>query len=467
VDELTRRALGSGAAQAAPTAPHATPRTGRGKRSGPERFWDARRARIALWLSLGASGVAHFAAMPFELPKSIDVNDYEGEAAIPIDILEQGGDVPQAVEPPPAPQEPKAEDPKEKEGLAQPPRPDAGAPRDAGAPDAPADAPGDAPAEAGPDGAIPLAASEGDAGEAGAGAGDPQALIASAGAIQADVIYVTVVINAIEIRKNPAAAQLGELLRSIPDWDDFMHGTEGLIDPVRDTDWIMISGPSLRDSKSDAVTLHYATSDANVDKAVAIVSSHYPGKGGPYDAGVPGVRSWLAHADFAERVIERPRSRVLVIVPPQRATAVARQLVRARNMPENIMPGVATYLRLVDPHHAMPATIPEEIVELRLKVLPREDGGADIDGVGDCKDDEAASRAAVAVRRTIRERNDGFVSFGTGGLLDHVDVTPEGSKVHLHLTASRAQIAKTLTAVQVLLGYGSAPPPAPSSTPTR
>src|SRR5262249_48167531 len=123
-----------------------------------------------------------------------------------------------------------------------------------------------------------------DAGEAlgdgGAGPADPQALLASSGAVQADVIFVTVVINAIEIRKNPAAGQLGALLWSIPEWYEFMHGTEELIDPVRDADWILISGPSLRDSGADAITLHYSTSDATVDRAVQIVSRQSP-NGGP------------------------------------------------------------------------------------------------------------------------------------------------------------------------------------------
>lgn len=459
-----RRPLGEGAAQAAPTAPHATPRTGKGRPSGPERFWAKWPVRLAFGLCLLVSGVVHCSMMPMHLPGSMDVNDYEGEAAIPIDLIESQGQATAEVEPPPPPEapppatDPKASGDKSKESPLA--RFDAGAPRDAGRADAgPRDAGADAEAadaQASLDGAVALAS---DAGPADAG-GDPRALLASSGAVQADVIFVTVVINAIEIRKNPAAAQLGDLLRAIPDWNDFMHGTEGLIDPVKDTDWILISGPSLRDSSNDAVTLHYATSDAKVDKAIAIVSSHYD-RGGPYDAGVPGTRAWLAHADFAERVIERPRSHVLVIVPPRRATAVARQLAHARQMPKNIMPGVATFVRVVDPHHALPGLVPEGILEMRLKVVGHDDGSADIDIDGDCKDEATCTRGAAQVSRTIREQNNIAVSMFTAGLLDDVDVSAEGRRLHVHLTATAVQIQKTIAAVQAFLPSLVPTPPPP------
>jgi hypothetical protein len=306
---------------------------------------------------------------------------------------------------------------------------------------------------------------EGDGGAPDAAA-DPQALLASSGAVQAEVIYVTVVINAVEIRKNPAGARLGELLRSIPEWYGFLHGTEELIDPVKDTDWILISGPALVDSSACAITLHYSVSDAVVDKAIQIVSSHYV-HGGPYDAGVPGVRSWLAHADRAERVIERPRPHVLVIVPPRRAAAVAKQLAHAKDMRKNIMPGVATWIRVVDPHHALPAFIPEGVLEARLTVKPRDDDGADIALDGDCKDEATAMRAAEEVSRTIRRNNSFLIALATNGLLSRPEVEAEGKHVHVRLTATRDQIEATLGAVRPFLANAGAIPAPPSAAPSR
>jgi hypothetical protein len=371
-------------------------------------------------------------------------------------VLQQGEP---PVEPPPVVQPPPEPVPPSPGDRTQASAADAGAARDALA-DAARDGAQDVetPADAGDQ------TTSGDAGPS-----DPQSLLASSGAVQADVIFVTVVINAIEIRKNPAAGQLGEILRSIPEWYDFMQGTEGLIDPVADTDWILISGPSLRDSSADAVTLHYSTSDATVDRAVQIVSRRSP-NGGPYDAHVPGVRAWLAHADRADRVILRPRPHVLVIVPPKRATAVAKQLVRAKAMPKNVMPGTATFIRVIDPHHALPAVIPEGTIELRLYVRAHDDGGADVDVEVDCKDEITASRGAEAVARVIRQNNTFAVSLGTGGLLNRAEVGAEGRQFRVHVAATREQIQTTLASVQLIMPSVASGPPAilapPGATPS-
>src|SRR5262249_2284501 len=124
--------------------------------------------------------------------------------------------------------------------------------------DASSDAPSDALAE--PDGPIPLTAGDAASPDGGpvaaTGPRDPAAIIGAAGNVQADAVLVMVVVNAEVIRQNPVGAKMGYLLRGIPQWDDFMSGTE--IDPVRDTDWVMISGPSLVNTSRDVVMIHYS-----------------------------------------------------------------------------------------------------------------------------------------------------------------------------------------------------------------
>jgi hypothetical protein len=450
--------LGTGAAQGAPTAPHATPRTDRGKSTGPERFWKRWPMRLALAACLVISGVAHCAVVPLEVPRGFEVKDVEGEAAIPVDILAED-DTP----PPPPPADTRApEDEKgDKPANLPPRRPDAGAPVDAAAPDASADARPDAPSDASSDGAFgdggpfPLA----EAGPSATGPKDPQAILGAAGAVQADVVLVMVVVNAEVIRGNPVGARMGYLLRGIPQWDEFMSGTD--IDPVRDTDWVMISGPSLVNTTRDVVLIHYATSDAIVDKAIDVVSHKYD-RGGPIDAGVPGVKASLAHADRAERILLRPQPHVLAVVPTSVAERVARQLVVSK-VPAHIRPGEAVYVRLVNPHHPMPE-IPATITEMRLRVVPRSDEGADVFIDGDTKDAQTATEAAEDVKGIVRRHNDTFTSLATDGLLDHVDVGAEGNLVRLHLTASRRQIETLVNLVGSLLGVspgGTAIPPAP------
>jgi hypothetical protein len=136
---------------------------------------------------------------------------------------------------------------------------------------------------------------------------------------------------------------------------------------------------------------------------------------------------------------------------------VARQLVSAR-VPAHIRPGEALYLRVANPHHPMPE-IPESITELRLRVVPRPDQGADLFLEGDTKDAASAAQAADDVKGIVKRHNDWITSSVTHGLLDHVEVTSEASVVHVHLTASREQIETLLSLVGDLLGTR---PPSPT-----
>jgi len=426
--------------------------------------------RVAFGVCLVLSAAVHYAIAPFGWPHGFEVRDTEGEAAIPVDLL--APDPPAPPEPPPAPPPPKAEDEPGDRHAAQAAgrhahgldagvvdaSADARGPLDAGPSDAAADgskteAAGLEPADGGAllDGAIAM----GDGGGVG-DPRDPQAIVGAAGAIQADVVLVMLVVNAEVIRENPVGAQLGYLLRGIPQWEEFMSGTD--IDPVRDTDWVLISGPSLINTARDVVLIRYATTDTAVDHAVSIVSRKYD-HGGPFDTGVPGVKATLAHADRAERVLLRPQSHVLAVVPPSVAKKIARQLVSAR-APAHVRPGEAVYLRLVNPHHPMPE-VPESITEMRLRVVPRADEGADVFIEGDTRDAGEAAQAVAQLRAMVRRHNDPLTSLITHGLLDRVEVSTDGPKVLVHNVVTRDQIETIAGLVGGLLGLPPLPPEAP------
>jgi hypothetical protein len=464
-----RRPLGDGAAQEAPTAPHATPRERRGKRTGPERFWSRWPVRFALGASLLVSSVVHCAVVPLEMPHRFQVNEVDGEAAIPIDVLEQE-DTP----PPPLPPLQEIRQPDEEKAgelaATKARRRDAGTGLDAELADATPDAAPDAASDAAPDvasdaetnvvtdarvdgagldGAI---ASLADAAPSGTGPRDPQGILGAAGNIQAAPVLVMVVVNAEVIRPQPVAAEMGSLLRGIEQWDDFMKGTE--FDPVRDVDWVMISGPSLINTSRDVILVRYSASDAAVDRAVEIVS-HKHENGGAFDAGVPGVRASRAFADKAERIILRPQPKVLALVPPDVAEKVARRLAPPTHVAAHVRPGEAAYVRLVDPHHPFPE-IPATISEARLRIVPRADHGADVFMDGDTKDPAAATEAADALRELI-QRYKLLAMVLAGSLLDHVEVTADGNRVHVHLAASLDQIETVIG----LFGRPRAPPASP------
>jgi len=427
---------------------------------------------VAFGICLLVSAALHYGIAPIGLPHGFEVREVEGEAAIPVDLL--APEAPPAEAPPPEPVLKQQDEPGDKHvappaahsqrgadaGSLEDAGLDAGTP-DAGFTDASADgatardegltlADGGAPADA--------AVAMGEGGIAAADAGPPENLVASAGATQTDVILVELVINAQVIRANPVGARIAYLLHGIPQWEEFMSGTD--IDPVRDTDWVAITGPSLIHTARDVVLIRYAASDAAVDRAVAIVAHKYD-RGGRFDTGVAGVKATLAHADRAERVLLRAQSHVLAVVPPDRASKVARQLVGSR-LPAQPHPGEAVHLRLMNPHHPIPE-IPEAITEMRLRVVPRSDDGADVFVEGDTKDPDSASAASLQLRAMLRRHNDAITSLITHGLLDRVEVSSDGPKVLVHDVVTRDQIETLTSLVEGFLGLAPEATPEPRS----
>jgi hypothetical protein len=475
-----------GAALEAPTAPHATAPVGTtSKATGPARFWAGRRARLALNLALIASAVLHLWLSPWQLFSSapdVDVHDVDDELVIPVDLL---GDDEMVAEPaPPEEQEAPPEEPDP--NAAGTKKPDAGPRvRDAGPPDAEAlgedagiaaadvdggDAEGDGGAlvaleDAGTDDAGLLAS-----GDAGADAGttgprDPGQMIGMAGLGSAGQVNVTLLVNVAVIRQNPVGARLGPVLQVIPQWNDFLRGSRATLDPMRDIDWILIWGPSLIHTDRDAVIVRYSAPDAVVDQAVDDIAKRYD-KGGAYDVGVPGVKASLGHADNAERVFMRVQPNVLVIVPKDKAKEFARALKRKPIQPK-VRPGEAMRLTVIDPWKQISIRglrFSQSLKEMRMWIIPRADGGADIYAEGDTTDAAAATQIADDLTQVIKQYNQmaflGLsVSMMTRRLLDGARVVPDGTQVKLHVSASQAQLEAVLGLVAAATGANVPPPP--------
>lgn len=467
-----------GADLAAPTAPHATSAPGRPTElSGPARFWDVRRLRVALFVTFVVSLVAHGFVAPWDLlPPSLDIelNDPEGELSIPIDLLGEEAPPP----PEPAPPPPTADDPTPSatKDRTAPGKPDAG-PKviDAGAPAAPdklADVPdaggvlladggaptdaGEADADASDDtGLVAMA----DAGASGAGGPrDPESMFGLTKVVNAGVQNVVLGVNVARIREHPIGARMGPILQAIPQWHDFLKGAPIPVDPIRDTDWILIYGPSLIHTERDAVLVRYNVTDDAVDTTILAIARTYD-KGGPYDAGVPGVKASLGYADNAQRVFLRPQSKLLVIVPPSHAREAA--LTFRRQAPRG--PSANEAMRLVVHHPSNQISIPglkfsQSMTELRLWIVPRADGGAHVHVEGDCVDAEAALDSAERLTELLKRQNSIGVRIATRGLLNNAAVVASGSKITLHIAASQEQLEAVLQLVAAAVGARVAPP---------
>jgi hypothetical protein len=431
------------------------------RKTGPERFWDHRRVRVTLAFAFVVSLAGHYAIGPWTLfPTGLEVRDVEGDTTIPIDVLDPGKPVAEVEQPPEAP--PPVH---EGEGATRGVHTgnDAGIdpPKDA-APDAPPDAVADALADAladAADASDPDAndAAPVDAGGPDAAPHDPVAMVGDVGKVQADEALVVLLVNAQEIRKHPVGAQMGGLLSSIPQWDDFIAGTG--VDPIQQADWLLISGPGLVNTANDVILVRYNAPDAVVDHAIDVISKK-SSNGSAFDAGVPGMRAALGTADRAPRVFLRPQHGLLAVVPPFYAAKAAAMLAKVRVSPR-VRPGEAMRLTLKKPYQPFP-DIPKTVSEVRLWVVPMANGGAEMFAEGDCASASDATDAAAHVNTVFdRFRHNALVSLVTHGLLKSLDIHADETHIELHLTATEEQLDALLTLVGGEIHSMKAQPPPP------
>ncbi|MBS2016145.1 MAG: hypothetical protein JST00_24905 [Deltaproteobacteria bacterium] len=465
-----------GAAELAPTAPHATVAAEKDS-SFPARFWGNRRVRLGMWIAAIASVIFHVWVTPFQFfpdGSGIKGKDVDDELTIPLDIL--GEEAPPEKPPAPEPVNVNPEDDpngiKKKPDAGPKPKPDAGPPdagddatalqTDAGplttfdagvVPLAEGGAPTDAgDADGGGDAGL-VASADASVGPPGAnGPRDPASMIGLGSVVTAGPTNVTLMVNVAVIRQHPVGARMGPLLSGIPQWADFMKGSTVKIDPVRDTEWILIFGPSLIHTDRDAIYVRYTLPDDVVDNAIEAIGKRYD-KGGPFDAGVPGVKASLGHADNAERVFMRVLPKLALVVPKDKANAFA--AATKRSAPRGPRSGEAMRLIVNDPYRQV--SIPglkfsQSLKQLRLWVVPRAaDGGADLFIEGDCTDEAAAVEVADALTDLIKRQNTIAVRLATRGLLNNVKVDPDGTHIKTSLTVSRDQLEALLQTIAAFL----------------
>jgi hypothetical protein len=422
--------------------------------------------------------LAHYLVGPWSLlPQgpAIEVNDSDGELTIPVDTLSE----------PAAPPEPAAAP---RAGAATAGAAASGEPAkgpsvldasiDRSVPrDAAAGLRGGADAGEGTDAAREAASPDDDAGAPATDAGalvaqsdagaagsasarDPSSLVGAAAGVSAGPNNVTLLVNMAVIRAHPEGARLGPVLAAIPQWRQFMAGAP--LDPLRDTDWVLIMGPSLVHTDRDAVYVHYNADDRLVDAAIDGLSKTYA-KGGSFSVGVKGVKAWRAFADGAERAFLRPRPHVAVIVPATHAAQFAKVIAQSPLTPR-LRAGEAMSIRALRPGGSI-SIIPPSVTELRMWIVPRSaDGGADVYAEGDCPDAAGAAEAAEMLNRELSRRNSIGVRILSAGLLNTVEITSDGAMVKLHAPASREQIDAVVGLAAQQLG-AAMPPDAPAPPP--
>ncbi|HZO16396.1 MAG TPA: hypothetical protein VFB62_24145, partial [Polyangiaceae bacterium] len=225
---------------------------------------------------------------------------------------------------------------------------------------------------------------------------DPHGASGGVGGVRSDHPNVEILIAADVLRQRAdLAAMFGELLGSVPEWNDLLGGTK--LNPIQDFDHLFISAPQLRNPRWIVVAIEHNVPAARMRQAVErVVSKSKQGK-------------WLEGHDLPvaqignegeRRVVLNPDKRLLVVLP-----------VEAENQIANIKssPGFAKsgsdgmLVKVLTPWRAFksgPFKMPQSIkwMKIRFRLVGTDDFEVEIEA-----EDESAEAAGKNVRDLERQ----------------------------------------------------------------
>ena len=254
---------------------------------------------------------------------------------------------------------------------------------------------------------------------------------------------VNVFIAADMLRKRDLHSQFSELLSSIPQWNALLGGTG--IDPLRDFDKLLISGPQFRDPAWIVVVVKYRVSSGQMRKALDVVIKRDKGE-----------------AHWEERdvaVIGKDGSRVAMLVPKQKLLWILPltqkdDLERARRSnPFAKTPKVGMVVDLRTPKNAFATSgfaFPESIDHMRLHFNLAQDGYVVIAEGWDGSPAEATKHAAelegaIAALDLVDKAPDflkGFANKLELSVLGDTSFTTDGKKIYAKALVSEKQVAR-------------------------
>jgi hypothetical protein len=247
-------------------------------------------------------------------------------------------------------------------------------------------------------------------------------------------------VNASLMHERLLASNSPPLLPQRQPWMKFFGPSEDTDWPLRDLDWIVIdlSPPS-------KVIVHHHPSDTLVDAAIDAVARSSDG-GSRYedDAGAKGARWTTPYEDL---VFLRPKSGIFAIASPDQAATWAKLASDAPSRP------FASHeaMRFVVHHSrtALGVATLSSMTELRMWLIARDDGDADLVGEGDCRSADDAPRVAGQLNATIAALRSHFlIRMQRIRVLDAASFTPDGSKVTSHTTIQAADFERFLRVVE-------------------
>ncbi len=251
---------------------------------------------------------------------------------------------------------------------------------------------------------------------------------------------VSLLIYPSRIRGHQLAVQFAPTLTKLRNWRRFFGGTG--LDPIRDSDWILIAGPQLRDSSRVVAVLRYNVPQHRVRAAIDGMVKRSGARGAWVPGKVPAAKAFV---DGAERYFVMPGPNILVVVPPD-------GLEQARNLPRNLSfpsrGNEVVVLFLKHPANAFrdqPVKLPTSVQSMRFSMSLNPNGGAD--ARLDAKDMDATSAAKNAPELTevINKAMEIDLIFAKRRLLNHVTFRADGDHIRTETHVTDAQLRHILS----------------------
>jgi hypothetical protein len=216
---------------------------------------------------------------------------------------------------------------------------------------------------------------------------EPLAIAGGPGQIGPKDAFVQILFNSNRLRGNPAGSAMGSLLTSLPDWKTFFEGTS--IDPITDTDHLLIAGPQLRDSRDVVVWMQHRVPESDMHDAIDGLVKRTKGA---WLEGTP-IPAAVAEAHNHKRIFALVPGKKLLVIFPEGAKD---QLARAKRVrPFSNASRAGIVIALATPRNAFVGyedvvDVPASFKWLRMVATPVANGGADVVlEIGDASPEDA------------------------------------------------------------------------------
>jgi hypothetical protein len=292
-----------------------------------------------------------------------------------------------------------------------------------------------------PDAGIEDAGGASDAGPSDAGpvTRDPTAIAGGAGkALGNKRNNVEILIAGDRLRKYELGGMFGDVLASIPQWQQFI-GTSG-IDPVKDINHMLIGGPQLRESQKVVVVLDMNVTDQKARQTIdgIIKRSKPPGKW----VGETPVPHAIAQADRGERIFALVPGKHMVVVMPAADKEQLKDVKKIEPFNKSSKIGISIYM--VTPARAfrgLPFQIPDTLKWMQVNVIPTDDNGVDVVLEAEDKDESLAREHAVKLEDIIESvRKVELPLIGTYEVLGKTKFVTDGKLIRGETHVSRKQL---------------------------